>query len=221
MHILLIEDDKRIAAFISKGLQEEYFTVDHVCSGEEGISLAESVGYDLVILDLMLPGINGVEVCRKMRKKGIQTAIIMLTAKRDVKDRVLGLDAGADDYITKPFSFDELLARIRSVLRRKQNLTLELQYEDLRIDIIAHRVYFQDQEIILRPKEFAMLSYLLRNRGRVRTRTQILENVWGYNFDTNTNIVDVYIRFLREKLAPFLTRDVIRTVRGMGYMVED
>ena len=220
MKILLIEDDRNITRFIKKGLQEESYVVDHAADGEEGLYFAKEVEYDLIILDIMLPKMDGIEVCKKIRAIGIHTPVIMLTAKITVKDKVKGLESGADDYITKPFSFEELLARVRAILRRKESKIIELHYEELRIDIIAHRVFFKDKEIILRPKEFAILKYLLGKKGRILTRTQILENVWGYDYDPNTNVIDVYIKFLREKLNPLFKKDIIRTVRGMGYMIE-
>jgi len=220
MKILLIEDDKYIAEFIKKGLKEELFIVTHARDGEEGIDCACYEDHDLILLDIMLPKKNGIEVCRELRNRGVETPVIMLTAKSEVKDKVLGLESGADDYITKPFSFDEFLARINAVLRRKKTKIEERVYGSLRVDIISHRVYFDETEVILRPKEYAMLKYLLSNKGRVINRTQILENVWGYDYDPSTNIVDVYIRALREKLVPLFKKDIIRTVRGMGYMVE-
>lgn len=221
MKVLLIEDDRHIAEFIIKGLREELFIVSHAIDGEEGIVFSLYEDPDLIVLDVMLPNKNGIEVCKEMRSKGVETPIIMLTAKSEVKDKVLGLESGADDYITKPFSFDEFLARINAVLRRKKTMSAELVYGKLRIDIISHRAFYGKDEVILRPKEYAVLKYLLNNKGRVISRTKILENVWGYDYDTSTNICDVYIRSLREKLIPLFEKDIIRTVRGMGYMVED
>jgi DNA-binding response OmpR family regulator len=221
MKILLIEDDRHIADFIIKGLKEELFVVTHARDGEEGVDEAFYEDHDLIVLDIMLPKKNGIEVCRELRGKGVETPIIMLTAKSEVKDKVLGLESGADDYITKPFSFDEFLARINAVLRRKKTTLEELVYGKLRVDAIAHRVFYDNAEIILRPKEYAVLKYLLNRKGRVISRTQVLENVWGYDYDPSTNIVDVYIRALREKLIPLFQKDIIRTIRGMGYMVED
>ena len=220
MKILLIEDDKSIASFIIKGLREESFVVTHTIDGWEGVSLAVAGDYDLIVLDIMLPGIGGLEICRELRKKGIETPVIILTAKNSVKDKVNGLEAGADDYITKPFSFEEFLARVQAALRRRHGKIVELSYGALRVDIISHRVFIGEDEIILRPKEYAMLKYLLANQGRILSRNQILENVWGYRRDPSTNIVDVYIKTLRGKLNPFFEKDIIRTVRGMGYMIE-
>ncbi len=177
--------------------------------------------YDLVILDLMLPKMDGISLCRKIRAKKITTPVIMLTAKITVKERVMGFEAGADDYLTKPFSFEELLARVRALQRRVNLKSADLIYGSLRIDLLAHRAFFVGREIFFRPKEFAMLCYLLRNVGRVISRTRILENVWGYDFDPQTNVVDVYISHLRKKLEPLFSKNIIRTVKGMGYMIED
>lgn len=221
MNILLVEDEQTISDFLVKGLKEESFTVDHVSDGEEAVFRAEHVDYDLIILDVMLPKKNGIDVCKSLRKKGMATPVIMLTARITVNDKITGLDAGADDYITKPFSFEELLARIRAILRRKNDKIIELYHGDMRIDVVAHRVFYRQKEILFRPKEFALLCYLLRNKGRILSRTQILENIWGYHYDTNTNVVDVYIRFLREKLTPIFGHNIIRTVRGVGYMMEE
>jgi DNA-binding response OmpR family regulator len=221
MRVLLVEDERGVAGFIKKGLEEELYGVDVAVDGEEALSLADTTGYDLIILDIMLPGINGIEVCRKIRQRGIQTPIMMLTARDSVGDKVLGLDSGADDYLTKPFLFDEFLARIRALLRRKPANIEELKCKTLRIDIRSHRAYIGDKELVLRPKEFTILEYLLRNRGRALSRTQILENIWGYNFDPTTNIVDVHIKSLREKIGRISTIEYIRTVRGIGYSIDD
>jgi DNA-binding response OmpR family regulator len=221
MRILLVEDEKGIASFIKKGLEEELYTIDVAREGDEGLLFAVSNPYDLIILDIMLPGINGIEVCKKIRKKGINTPIMMLTARDLVSDKVLGLDSGADDYLTKPFLFEEFLARIRALLRRKTTEIEELKFKNLRIDVRSHRAYIGDKELAFRPKEFAILEYLLRNRGRVLSRTQILENIWGYNFDPATNIVDVHIKSLREKIGQISEVEYIRTVRGIGYSIDD
>jgi len=221
MKILLVEDEKGVAGFIKKGLEEEQYTVDLAVDGEAGLALAFSNQHDLFILDIMLPGINGIELCTQIRKKKIQTPVMMLTAKDTVKDKVVGLDSGADDYITKPFAFDEFIARVRALLRRKQDSLVELRYRELRIDTLSHKVYAGDREIPLRPKEYAILLYLLRNKGQALSRTQIIENVWGYDFNPNTNIVDVHIKSLREKIAEFIPSDFIRSVRGTGYMIEE
>lgn len=220
MRILLIEDEKGVASFIKRGLEEENYAVDHAVDGEEGLSFAFANQYDLIILDIMLPGMSGIDICKQVRKKNIQTPVMMLTAKDSVKDKVVGLNCGADDYMTKPFSFDEFVARVRALLRRKQDSLIELRYRTLRVDTLSHKVYSGDKEIILRPKEFAILLYLLRNKGRVLSRTQIIENVWGYDFNPTTNIVDVHIKSLREKINEFIPSDFIRSVRGTGYMID-
>jgi DNA-binding response OmpR family regulator len=220
MRILLVEDETGVASFIRRGLEEENYTVDHAADGEEGLSLALINQYDLIILDIMLPRVNGIDVCKQIRQKSIQTPVMMLTAKDSVKDKVIGLDCGADDYMTKPFSFAEFVARVRALLRRKQDSLIELRYRTLRIDTLSHKVYAGDKEIMLRPKEFAILLYLLRNKGRVLSRTQIIENVWGYDFNPTTNIVDVHIKSIREKINEFTPSDFIRSVRGTGYMID-
>jgi DNA-binding response OmpR family regulator len=221
MRIMLVEDEKGVANFIKKGLEEEYYSIDHSTDAEGALLFLEANTYDLIILDVMMPGMNGFDLCRKIRKKGVQTPILMLTAKDSVKDKVHGLDSGADDYLTKPFSFEEFLARVRALLRRKQDTLTEYTYGTLRIDAVSHRVHAQDKEIFLRPKEFSILMYLIKNRGRVLSRTQILENIWGYDFNPNTNIVDVHIKSLREKLKEFSLAQCIRSVRGVGYMFGD
>jgi DNA-binding response OmpR family regulator len=220
MRILLVEDEEGVANFIKKGLIEEHYAVDLAMDGEEGRALAFANQYDLFILDIMIPGIDGMELCKEIRQKKIQTPVLMLTAKDSVKDKVAGLDCGADDYMTKPFSFEEFIARIRALLRRRQDALVELRHKDLRIDVLSHRVFAGENEVILRPKEYAILVYLVRNQGRVLSRTQIIENVWGYDFNPNTNIVDVHIKSLREKIGEYSSPDFIRSVRGTGYMVE-
>jgi DNA-binding response OmpR family regulator len=220
MRILVVEDEKGVAGFIKKGLEEETYTVDVASDGEGGLDFVAINDYDLIILDIMLPGISGIEVCKRMRQRGIETPIMMLTARDSVTDKVLGLDSGADDYLTKPFLFEEFVARVRALLRRRTTELADLQYGDLRIDIRSHRVYACDKEIMLRPKEFAILEYLLRNKGRVLSRTQILENVWGYHYDHTSNIVDVHMKSLREKINEVCNKDYIRTVRGIGYSLD-
>jgi two-component system, OmpR family, copper resistance phosphate regulon response regulator CusR len=221
MRILLIEDEKGVAGFIRKGLEEEQYGVDVATDGEEGLALADAANYDLIVLDIMLPRMNGIEVCKQLRQRGVKTPILMLTARDAVEDKVRGLDSGADDYLTKPFLFDEFLARVRALLRRKSTEINELQCKDLRLDVHSHRAYTGDKELVLRPKEFALLEYLLRNKGRVLSRTQILENIWGYNHDPATNIVDVHVKTLREKISRRSKAEYIRTVRGTGYIIED
>ncbi len=221
MRILLVEDEKGVANFIKKGLEEEHYTIDHVIDAEEGLSHIALNDYDMIILDIMLPKMSGIDLCKEIRKKGIQSPIMMLTARGTIDDKVAGLDSGADDYMTKPFSFDEFLARVRALLRRKQDKLTELNHGELKIDALAHRVFVRGREVILRPKEYAILVYLLRNKGRVLSRTQILENVWGYDFNPNTNIVDVHIKSLRERLDEANVLNLIRSVRGVGYMIDN
>ena len=219
--MLLVEDEKGVANFIKKGLEEEYYTIDHSADAEGGLLFLDTTSYDLIILDVMLPGMNGFDLCKKIRQQGVHSPILMLTSRDSVKDKVHGLDSGADDYLTKPFSFEEFLARVRALLRRKQDRLTEFVHGSLKIDAVSHRVFAGGREIVLRPKEFSILIYLMRNRGRVLSRTQILENIWGYDFNPNTNIVDVHIKALREKLKEYSLTDLIRSVRGVGYMVVD
>jgi heavy metal response regulator len=220
MRILLVEDEEKVASFIKKGLEEEFYAVDRAEDGKEGLLLAASNNYDLVILDVMLPGMNGIEVCRRLREKEIRKPILMLTAMDSVDKRVEGLESGADDYLTKPFAYAELLARVRALLRRAADSIAELVLDDLTIDILARRVFRGGSEILLTPKEFAMLEYFMRNKGRVLSRTQIIENVWGYTFDPNTNVVDVHIKALREKIDSHQASKLIQTVRGTGYVLK-
>ncbi len=220
MRILLVEDEQNVAAFIRKGLEEEFYAVDMAEDGKEGLSLATSREYDLIILDLMLPEMGGIELCKRLRAAGLKTPILMITALDSVGKKVEGLESGADDYLTKPFAFSELLARIKALLRRIPDSINELGLGDLRVDLLSRRVYRGDKEIVLTQKGFAILEYLLRNKGRVLTRTQIIENVWGYNHDPHTNVVDVHIKFLREKIDTGYPKRIIHTVRGAGYVLK-
>lgn len=220
MRILLVEDEKGVANFVRQGLEEENYSVDHVANGRDAVNMIDMNAYDLMILDIMLPGMNGIEICSYARSKGIQTPIMMLTARYDVTDKVNALDKGADDYMTKPFSFEEFLARVRALLRRKSDSLTELRYRSLRMDVFARKVFVDEKEVLLSPKEYAILHYLLRNKGRVLSRTQILENVWGYDFNPNTNVVDVHIKTLRDKIAVAFPDDLIRSVRGVGYTID-
>jgi len=220
MNILVVEDEKGVANFIKKGLEEEEYKIDLAIDGEEGLALAGKNLYDLIILDIMLPGINGIDLCTRIRQDGIETPVLMLTARDSVNDKVLGLNSGADDYLTKPFSFEEFLARVRALLRRKQDKLTEIVFRDLKVDIISHKAYIGEDEVVLRPKEYALLLFLLKNRGHALSRAQILADVWGYDFNPNTNIVDVHIKALREKLSQFSKTNFIQSVRGIGYMIE-
>ena len=194
MRILVIEDEVKIAQFIKRGLKEEGYAVDVANDGEEGHFMLSSNEYDAIILDLMLPKIDGLVLCRELRKEGNQTPIIMLTAKDTVKDKVKGLDSGADDYLPKPFAFEELLARVRVLLRKKDSrVQTQLKVEDLSLDLLTHKVTRGDREIELTVKEYALLEYLMRNAGNIVTRTMISEHVWDINFDTFTNVIDVIL----------------------------
>ena len=191
--------------------------------GENGLFLAKTNNYDLILLDLMLPKLNGITVCKKLREEKISSPIIMLTAKDAVKDKVTGLDAGADDYLTKPFAFEELLARVRAILRKKteQKQATKLQVGDLLLDLTTHKVTRAGKEIELTTKEFSLLEYLMRNAGSVVTRTMISEHVWDIDFDTFTNVIDVYINYLRNKIDADSKKKLIQTIRGRGYILKD
>ena len=221
MRILLVEDDPGVSGFILKGLTEERYAVDLASDGEEGFFMGDSIPYDLIVLDVMLPKLDGMVVCRRLRAKGKTVPILLLTAKDAIEDRVLGLDMGADDYLTKPFAFPELLARIRSLLRRGGSQpTTRLKVGDLELDPVAHQVWRREQEIPLTNKEYMILEYLLRNENRVLTRSAIIEHVWDIQYDNLTNIVDVHIRSLRAKIDRDFPSPLIHTVRGVGYVLK-
>jgi DNA-binding response OmpR family regulator len=220
--ILLVEDDKKIVNFLRKGLRSEGETVDQAQDGEEGLHLAQEGHYDLIILDLMLPVIDGISLCQKLRAAGNHTPIIMLTARDSVDDRVKGLNAGADDYLTKPFAFSELLARLRALTRRHSSShQLQIKVVDLTLDPESHEVKRAGKNISLSPTEFRLLQYLMRNEGKVLSKTMLLENVWGYDFDPESNIVDVYIKYLRDKIDKGFKKSLIQTVHGFGYKLCD
>jgi heavy metal response regulator len=217
MRILLVEDDQRIAHFIKKGLAETGYIVDLVADGDEAIDEALATPYDLIVLDIMLPGRDGFDVLTEIRSSGAKMPVIMLTARDTVDDKVRGLDAGADDYLTKPFTFAELEARVRALLRRGSgNPAASLQIADVTLDPVSHIVRRGDRTIEMTPKEYAVLEYFMRSPGRVLTRTQIIEHVWQYQFDTDTNLVDVYVNRLRRKLED-PDGNLLQTVRGVGY----
>jgi len=220
MRILIIEDEQKIINFIKRGLEAEYYTVDFALDGEDGYFKALNEGYDLILLDVMLPKMNGFELTKKIRERGVKTPILMLTARDAVEDKIKGLDAGADDYLPKPFSFDELLARTRALLRRtateKSNI---IKISDLKIDTASHEVVRGNQKINVTSREYTLLEYLARNKNMVLSRTRIAQHVWGYDFDTRTNIVDVYIRYLRKKIDEGFDKKLIQTVRGAGYKI--
>ncbi|MFQ5544066.1 MAG: response regulator transcription factor [Nitrospiria bacterium] len=223
MQILLVEDDERITHFIKRGLEAERFLVDTARSGEEAIGMATGVGYQVVILDLILPDIGGVEICKRLREEKVNTPILMLTAMDTLQDKVLGLEVGADDYMTKPFAFEELLARIKSLLRRSpyhQEASEEIRVGDLVMNPDRHEVKRGDELINLTNREFSLLQCLMRHPGKVLSRTFILEQVWGYHYDTLTNVVDVYVRYLRKKIDQESSKKLIHTVRDVGYKID-
>ena len=223
MTILLVEDEPKVAAFIKKGLEEQQYNVTIAYDGNTGQSIASSQDFDIIILDIMLPGINGLELCKAIRKSKKNVPILMLTALGTVNDKVQGLENGADDYLTKPFHFEELIARIKALTRRKTNATpgQVLAIDDLVMDCYKRIVTRGNKEIILTVKEFALLEILLSNKNRVLSRSHIAEEVWGINFDRNTNLIDVYINYLRTKIDKDFPKKLIHTVIGMGYVLKD
>jgi heavy metal response regulator len=221
MRILVIEDEKKVANFIKKGLEEEHYAVDTAYDGEEGLDLAEANEYDLIVLDLMIPKIEGLEVLKTIRGKKNNTPVLVLTAKNTVEDIVKGLDAGCDDYLTKPFAFMEFLARVRALLRReKKDKEPLLRIGDLTLSLVTHKVTRKEKEIELTSKEYALLEYFMRNPDKVLTRTMISEHVWDYHFDSMTNVVDVYVNYLRKKIDKDFEPKLIHTLRGIGYMMK-
>jgi DNA-binding response OmpR family regulator len=221
-HILLVEDEAKLARFIELELTAEGYRISVVHDGMMGLSLAREVAPDLVILDWMLPGLTGVELCRRLRATGIKTPVILLTARDEVSDRVAGLDAGADDYLVKPFSIEELLARIRAHLRRNQPEEVDLlEFDDLSLNRRTREVFRAGRSITLTAKEFDLLDYLLSHPRQVFTRDQILENVWGYDFMGDSNIIEVYIRYLRLKLEENNEKRLVHTIRGVGYALRE
>jgi len=222
MTILVVEDEVKITRFIKKGLEMEHYTVEVAYDGERALELAEINNYDLIVLDIMLPKVDGIEVCRRLREKKIETPIIMLTARNTVEDRIKGLDAGADDYLVKPFAFGELVARIRALLRREKTVTAtKLQVGDLVLDPATHEVIRNGKEIPLSGKEYRLLDYMMRRPGHVCTRTMIGEHIWGYNFADDSNVIDVYISYLRRKIDRGFSNKLIHTVRDVGYKIQD
>ncbi|MEI6638133.1 MAG: response regulator transcription factor [Chlorobium sp.] len=221
MRLLIIEDEPGIAGFLKDGLEEEYFAVDVAYDGKSGLDLALTNEYDLLIVDWMIPALSGIEVCRQVRKAGSLVPILFLTAKDTLEDVVFGLDAGANDYIKKPFEFEELLARIRVQLRAKDKADDSLSAGSLSINPATHQVFAGKNEITLTPKEFALLEYLIRNKDRVCTRSRIIEHVWDIHFDSDTSVIDVYITFLRRKLEAAGCGNLIQTIRGVGYIVRE
>ena len=222
MKILVVEDEKKVASFIKKGLEEEYYTVDVAHDGKEGLKLAFNEEYDLMIFDIMLPLRDGISLVKDIRSEKINIPILLLTAKDTVEDKVRGLDSGADDYLTKPFAFEELLARIRALLRRNEGRkSLQLSAGDLVLDTQSHKISRSVVEITLTPKEYSILEYLLRNKNRVVSRTLLSEHVYDYHFDSDTNVIDVYINKLRNKIDKQFATPLLHTIRGVGYIIKD
>jgi len=222
MRILVVEDEKKVASFLKKGLEQEYYSVDVAFDGKEGLKFVFSNEYDLIILDIMLPLLDGISALKEIRKEKIETPVLMLTAKDTIDDKVVGLDSGADDYLAKPFAFEELLARVRALLRRKEkSKPLVLSADDLTIDILAHKVTRSNKEIILTPKEHSILEYLLRNKNHVVSRMKLTEHVYEYQFDPDTNVIDVYVNKLRNKIDKDFNHPLLHTVRGIGYMIKE
>ncbi len=222
MTILVVEDEIKISRFIKKGLEMEHYTVDTAYDGKEGLEKSEINSYDLIILDIMLPKIDGIEVCKRLREAKVETPVIMLTARDTVEDRVRGLDVGADDYLVKPFAFGELVARIRALLRREKTVkTTKLEVGDLELDPATHEVHRGGKEVQLSSKEYRLLDYMMRRPGQVCTRTMIGEHIWGYNFTDDSNVIDVYISYLRKKIDKGFSNKLIHTVRDVGYKIQD
>ena len=221
MRLLLIEDDKKIASFIEKGLKESGFSVDVAFEGVEGLALILSQSYDLAVVDIMLPGLDGLTIIEKMRWKGVQTPVLILSARQSVDDRIRGLQTGGDDYMVKPFSFSELLARVQALIRRDKSATTttRLQVGPLQMDLLRHEVFRDEEKIELPAKEYALLQYMMRNPDVVISKTSILEKVYDYAFDPQTNVVDVLVCRLRNKIDKTFQGKMIHTVRGMGYVL--
>jgi DNA-binding response OmpR family regulator len=222
MRILIVEDEQKLANAMKRALELQKYAVGVAYDGTTGYDLAIGEAFDLIILDLMLPGIDGVEICKKIREEGLHTPILILTAKSQIDDKITGLDAGADDYMIKPFSFEELFARVRALIRRPQHIDMNiLKAKDLTLNTVTYKVKRKNQLIQLSTKEFSILEYLLRNKNIVISREQLISHVWNYDADVLPNVVEVHIKHLRDKVdAPFST-PIIGTVRGKGYIVED
>lgn len=221
MRILLVDDDKRVSNFVKRGLEEEGFAIDLAIDGGQALTQVQINPYDLVILDVMIPEKDGVTVCREMRRLKIDVPVLMLTARSGLKDKVLGLNSGADDYLLKPFEFEELLARVRALLRRKTDKTATLlKVGDLSLDQLTHEVKRAGKEIELTAKEYALLQYLMLHANQVVTRTMLSEHVWNEHFDSLTNVIDVYIKYLRQKIDDGFKYPLIHTLRGTGYILK-
>jgi heavy metal response regulator len=221
MRLLVVEDEKKVASFIKQGLEEEGYAVDVALDGEEGLGMALDQVHDLIILDISLPKMDGLQVLKKLRHQKVNSPVLLLTVRATIEDKVLGLDAGADDYLTKPFAFQELVARVRALLRRRAEAEPALlQIGELILDPARRIVSRSGEKIDLTSKEFALLEYFMRNPERVLTRTMIIEHVWNYDFDTMTNIIDVYVNYLRKKIDSGHGAKLIHTVRGVGYVLK-
>jgi two-component system OmpR family response regulator len=223
MHILLIEDDTNVASYISKGLCENQHSVDHAVDGNMGLAKSRSGGFDAMVVDRMLPALDGLSIIQDMRGRGDKTPVLILSALGDVDDRVKGLRAGGDDYLVKPFAFAELLARLEAIQRRQQANKFEtrLKVADLEMDLLSHRVTRGGQVLTLQPREYKLLEYMMQHAGQVVTRTMLLENVWDYHFDPQTNVIDVHISRLRQKIDRGFDSTLLSTVRGAGYLLQD
>jgi two-component system OmpR family response regulator len=222
MRVLIVEDDVSIASFISRGLSEAGFAVDIAQTGHDGLFKAQSSDYDAAVVDLMLPGRDGLSIVSELRRSGVRTPVLILTARRSVEDRVRGLEAGADDYLVKPFAFPELLARVQALIRRAQGTpdAVEFTVGDLHLNRLTRRVERAGREIELRPREFTLLELMMRNAGRVVSKTMILSHVWGYDFDPGSNVVDVLVFRLRDKIDRDFSPPLLHTVRGVGYVLK-
>ena len=221
MRLLVIEDEQKVANFIKQGLEEEGYAVDHVADGASGLRMALEGLHDVIVLDVMLPKLDGLGVLHQLRQQNVTTPVLLLTVRATIEDKVLGLDAGADDYLTKPFAFEEFVARVRALLRRRAETAPPiLQVADLALDPARRVVSRGDQKIELTPREFALLDYFMRNPDRVLTRTMIANRVWDYTFDTATNVIDVYVNYLRKKIDTGHDTKLLHTVRGVGYVMK-
>lgn len=223
MRVLVVEDEKKVAAFVKRALQAEGFAVDAVHNGEEGLALALTTPYDALVMDIMLPGRDGLSVLRELRNKSVRTPVMLLSARGQVDERIDGLNAGADDYLAKPYVLGELVARVRALVRRagSETKSVVLQLADLTLDTVTREVKRAGKAIELSAREYALLEYLLRSQGRVCGRMQILEKVWDYDFDPGTNLIDVYVRRVRDKVDAGFTTPLLHTVRGVGYVMKE
>ena len=222
MRILIVEDEEKVASFIRKGLEQSAYSVDVVSNGEDALTHAAAMEYDAIVLDLMLPGMDGLQVVKTLRERGSDVPVLALTARGTLEDRVKGLDAGCDDYLPKPFSFDELLARLRALLRRAGTVrTPVMEFAGLILDPATRTVTREGKRIELTNREYALLELLLRHPQQVMTRTQLIENVWGYDFDPSSNVLEVYMNFLRKKIDAGFSRKLLHTVRGVGYVLKE